>query len=58
MAVGGIGRIGKRVPYLVEVLTKAELVHVTVLLPNSAVMIALVILLEPKDAMKILAQVS
>ena len=41
MVAGGIGTIGKLVSYLVEAPTKAELVYVTVLLPNTAVMIVL-----------------
>ena len=49
---------GMNAPYLAEGQTKADIVHVTVLLPNSAVKIVLVMLQKPKDATKILVQVS
>ena len=57
--VDGVNLVrGTIVQYLVEAQTKAELVHVTVQLLNSAVTIVLVMLLKPKDAMKIRALVS
>jgi hypothetical protein len=56
MVVGVIGANLTSVPYLVEAQTKADIVNVTILLPNSAVKIVLVILLKPKDATKIRVQ--
>ena len=60
MVVGEILPSGKLVPSLVEAQTKGELVYVTTLLPNTAVMIVLLMdhqLRKPNDAMKIHVQV-
>ena len=58
--VDGVNLVrGTIVQYLVEAQTKAELVYVTLLLPNTAVTIVLLMdqqILKPKDAMKIRAR--
>ena len=60
MVVGEILPSGKLVLSLVEAQTKGELVYVTTLLPNTAVMIVLSMdhqLRKPNDATKIRVQV-
>ena len=58
--VDGVNLVrGTIVQYLVEAQTKVELVYVTLLLPNTAVTIVLLMdqhILKPKDAMKIRAR--
>ena len=61
MGAGEIGVCGKIVQWLVEVQNKVELGYVTVLLHNMEGLIVLLMdhqILKPKDATKMLAQVS